>query len=221
MEYKEALKYDKRTYIQFYISLLKINNLIIFSFWPFQDYNSRIIKMFLFFFYFTVHLTINALFINEPAIHQIYKDNGSYNFIYQVPQILYSSIISGVINSLIKCLSLSQNNVIKLKRIKTKEILNEKRYALLDLLKKKFILCFITTFIILLFCWFYITCFCGIFVNTQIHHIKDSIISFSLSFIYPFFTCLIPGIFRIISLKNEKGSSELLYKLSSFIMLLI
>ena len=48
-EYEDALKTDKRTYFQYYFSLLKINHLIIFSFCPYKDYNSRIIKMFLFF----------------------------------------------------------------------------------------------------------------------------------------------------------------------------
>ena len=221
MEYNEALKSDKRTYFQFYISLLKIKHLFIFSFWPDKDYNSRIIKIFLFFFFFTIHLTINALFFNDSTMHKIYEDKGSYNFIYQIPQILYSSIISGVINAMIKYLSLSQKNIIELKREKDKEKIDEKKKKLLKVLKIKSIIYFIITFIILLFCWYYITCFCGVYVNTQIHLIKDSIISFILSFIYPFLTSLIPGILRISALRDEKGSLGSLYKLSSLLMLMI
>ena len=48
-------------------------------------------------------------------MHKIYIDDGSYNFIYQIPQILYSSIISGIINFLIKFLSLSQDKIIEIK----------------------------------------------------------------------------------------------------------
>ena len=113
MNYKKALKLDKRSYTQYYISLLRNNHLLIFSFLPNKDFNSRIIKAFLFFFYFAVHFTINALFFNDNTIHEIYQDKGNFNFIYQIPQIIYSSLISGIINALIKYLSLSRNYIIK------------------------------------------------------------------------------------------------------------
>ena len=61
---------------------------------------------------------------------------------------------------------------------------------------------------------FYITCFCGIYENTQLHLIKDSIISFGLSLIYPFGLNLIPGICRIPSLRAQKKDQEYLYKIS-------
>ena len=221
LEYEKAIKHDKRTYFQLYISLLKMKHSFIFSFCPLKDYNSQIIKIFLFFFFFSIHLTINALFFNDSTMHKIYIDKGAYNFIYQIPQILYSSIISGVINGLIRYLSLSQNNIIKLKQEKEKDKLEEKEKKLLDSLKIKFIIFFIITFIILLFFWYYITCFCGIYVNTQIQLLKDTIVSFIISLVYPFLTCLIPGVFRISALKDEKSSLGFIYKLSSIIMFII
>ena len=42
--YEKALKCDKRTYIQYYISLLKTKHLLIFTFYPMKDYNSMILK---------------------------------------------------------------------------------------------------------------------------------------------------------------------------------
>ena len=50
LPYQIALKKDKRTYCQFYWSLLKKKQSILFSFCPNKDYNSQIIKLFLFFF---------------------------------------------------------------------------------------------------------------------------------------------------------------------------
>ena len=213
LDYKKALKKDKRTFWQYYISLLKINHLIIFSFIINKDYNARIIKVFLFFFFFAVHLTVNALFFNDNTMHKIYIDEGNYNFIYQIPQILYSSIISGIIDAIIKFLSLSQDNIIELKHLPKKQNLEENHQKLLTILKIKFTLFFILTSIFLGFFWFYISCFCGIYKNTQIHLIKDSVISFSLDFLYPFGKCLLPGIIRIHSLKYKK---EYLYKVALF-----
>ena len=46
--------------------------------------------------------------------------------------------------------------------------------------------------------------FCAIYINTQIHLIKDTLISFGLSLCYPFGIYLIPGIFRIPALSNKK-----------------
>ena len=52
LDYEEAIKVDHRTYFQYYISLLKYNHPIMFSFSPYNDYNSRIKK----YFYFSSHL---------------------------------------------------------------------------------------------------------------------------------------------------------------------
>ena len=220
LNYKNALKYDKRTYMQYYISLLRINHLLIFSFYPDKDYNSRIIKIFLFFFFFTMHLTINALFFNDEIMHKIYSDEGSFNFIYQIPFIFYSSLISGIINTIVKYLSLSQKNIVELKEKKNSNDLKNIKKELLNTLKIKFSLFFIFSFILLLFSWYYITCFCGIYTNTQSHLIKDSIISFSTSLIYPFIKCLIPGVFRIYSLNTKKRKRALSYKLSLLLQLI-
>ena len=65
LKYEEALKFDKRNYFQYYISLLKYNNPLIFSFCICNDYNCQIIKIFFFFFSFSSDLTINALFFKR------------------------------------------------------------------------------------------------------------------------------------------------------------
>ena len=88
LPYDKALVKDKRTFSQYYISLINANNAIFFSFYcESRDYNSQIIKIFLFFFFFALHITINALFFNDNTIHKIYIDEGEFNFIYQIPQI--------------------------------------------------------------------------------------------------------------------------------------
>ena len=90
LSYNDALKYDKRSYTQYYFSLLKMKHIIIFTFYTKSDYNSRIIKIILFIFSFALYFTVNALFFNDSIIHKIYEDEGNFNFIYQIPQILYS-----------------------------------------------------------------------------------------------------------------------------------
>ena len=218
LEFEEALFLDKRSYIQFYISLLKNNHPIIFSFFPYKDYNSQIIKIFLFFFFFCFNLVFNALFFDDDTMHQIYIDKGDFNFIYQIPQIIFSSLISGAIGLLIKFLALSQENISKFKQAKKPKHFDKQYKKLLKMLKKKFISFFMITFLLLLFFMYYISCFCGIYVNNQSHLLKDTIFSFLSSFIYPLVFYLIPGIFRYISLKSEM---KYLYIFASIVEFLI
>ena len=217
LEYEEAFKIDKRNYFQYYISLLKNNQPLIFSFGNYNDYNCRIIKIFLFFFSFSSNLTINALFFNDDTMHKIYHDKGKYNLLFQIPQILYSTLISTLIDSLIKNLALSQDKVTELKKENGKNNLDEKYDMILKIIRIKLFLFFLLSFVILVFFWYYITCFCGVYVNTQIHLIKDTIISLITSLIYPLFIYLIPGIFRITSLRAKKENKTYIYKLSNIL----
>ena len=217
LEYEEAFKLDKRNYFKYYISLIKFNHPLMFSFCAYNDYNSRIIKIFLFFFSFSSDLTINALFFSDDTMHIIYQDRGKYDFIFQIPKIIYSALISKLIDILIKNLALSQDRIVELKREKGENKLNKKYTKILSILKVKIISFFVITFIILSFFWYYISCFCGIYTNTQIHLIKDSFISLVTSFIYPFSIYLIIALFRISALKREYPSGRYLYKLSSFL----
>ena len=113
-------------------------------------------------------------------------------------------------------MALSQDNIIDLKKEK-KELDSNYKKKLIKGLKIKFILFFITSFIILIFFWYYITCFCGIYENTQIHLIKDSFIGLMMSLLLPFAILLIPGIFRIAALRVEKPTRNFLYKFSQFL----
>ena len=133
MSYEDALKNDKRTYFNYYLSLLKIKHLILFTFCSHNDYNSNIIKIILFFFSFALFYTINALFFNDSTMHKIYEDDGIYNFAYQINIIMFSSIISIIITAIIKFLSLSQKNILKIK--------NEENIDNIDSVAKNELIC--------------------------------------------------------------------------------
>ena len=96
---------------------------IIFTFFTSNDYNSINIKICFFLFSFSLNITINALFFIDSTIHKIYEDEGDFNFFYQLPQIIYSVIISSVINALLSYLSLTQKNILELKKMKKKKLI--------------------------------------------------------------------------------------------------
>ena len=217
LPYELATKHDKRTYSEYYISLLKTKHLLIFSFFYNNDYNSKIIKIDIFFINFSIYFFVNALFFNDTVIHNIYLNKGKYKFLYQLPKIIYSFLISAVLNAILKELSLSEGDIIKFKEKKDKNNLEKNKDKLYSKLYAKFILFFIFGFILLLFLWYYLSMFCVIYKNTQLYLIKDTIISFIFSLFYPFLIYLIPGLFRINSLSDKKNNKKYLYSFSKFI----
>ena len=219
LKYKEAIVYDKRSYCQYYISLLKTKHIFIFTFFNSKDYNSLIIKICLFLLLLALNFTINALFFSDSTIHEIYSEKCEYNFIYQLPQIIYSAVIISVINTIVKYLSLTEKSIIKFKNEQSNKGLHLKMEELINYLKKKIIIFYVISYIFLLFCWYYLACFCAVYKNTQIHFIKDTVISFGISLTYPIGLYLIPGIFRIASIKNKKKKT--MYEFSQIIQLLL
>ncbi len=71
MTFKNALAYDKRSYIQYYLSLLRTKHILISAIMPSYDYNSRISKIYLFLFSFALYYCINALFFINNTVHDI------------------------------------------------------------------------------------------------------------------------------------------------------
>ena len=115
LEYEIAIIIDKRTYFQYYCSLLKKKHLIFFAFYPSNDYNLMAVKISLLLLSFSLYFTINGFFFSDSTMNKINEDKGAYNILYQIPQILYSTIISAIINMILKRLSLSENQIIAIK----------------------------------------------------------------------------------------------------------
>ena len=220
MNYEEALQNDKRNYWQYYWSLLKKKHMIILTFVSNNDYNVFLLKYSLFVLSLALYFAINTLFFKDSTMHQIHIEQGKYNLIYQIPQILYSTLISFVMTSLLKTLSLSQNEIIKIKKeinkVKAKKLAEKKK----NCLKIKLYSFFFIGLSLLLFFWYYISAFGAVYKNTQIHLIKDTLISFAVSMSYPFLINLIPGIFRFFALKSEKHDKNCLFITSQLIALL-
>ena len=192
LEYELAIIYDKRTYFQYYCGLIKIKHLIIFTFCSFNDYNIISIKIALFLLSFELYLTINGFFFSDETMHKIYEDKGNFDILFQIPQILYSSVISAIINMILKKLALSEDNILVIKKEKQYNNAIEKSKKIETYIKIKFILFFIIGLIFMLLFSFFISCFCAVYINTQIILIENTLKSFGLSMIYPFRLNLVP-----------------------------
>ena len=220
LKYKDALEFDKRTYFQYYVSLLLKKQLILFSFLPANDYNIISLKITLFIVSFSLYFTINGFFFSDKTMHKIYLDNGAFNIIYQIPQILYSSIFTAIINTILKNLSLSEKDMLKLKHEKDVKIIVSISKDIKRCIYIKFGMFIFISLVLMFFFWYFISCFCAVYNNTQIILLKDTLLSFGLSMLYPIGLSLLPGIFRIPSLRSEKKNKKCLYSFSQIVAML-
>ena len=217
LDYSEALEIDKRTFFQSYISFIKTTHILFFTCFIKNDYNSTQIKICLFLFWFSLDYTITTLFFNDSNLHRIYEDKGKYNFLYQLPIAIYSNLISFAITKIVTFFAIFESKISKEAKMKTTE--TEMRINnYIHSLKCKFAIFFSLIILFLLFFWYYVSCFCAIFTNTQKALIINIITGYVFSLVlYPFIIGLILCIMRYCALKSKKQNKECLYKASNIL----
>ena len=221
LPYEKALIYDRRTGCEYYFSLIKSKQLIMFTFCSFNDFNSEVVKKFMIFLSFALHYTTNALFFTESNMHQIYEDEGKFNFSYQVKFIIYSAAISTfVLRLILQFLVLIDKDILSVKQQETKEMAIRIKREKLKYMKIKFAIFFILNFILLVLFWYYLTCFNAIYQNTKTYLIKNTFISFGFSLFYPFIINIFPTIIRMCSIHSSKKDNNYLYNFSKVFQLI-
>ena len=90
-----------------------------------------------------------------------------------------------------------------LNKIKDEKEKNNKLNKILKCYKCKIYIFYFLIMVLMLLFHVYVITFCSVYVNTQKHLIKSTLISFALSMVYPFGICLITTILRVISLRYK------------------
>jgi hypothetical protein len=220
LTYEEALIYDKRTYLEYYFSLVRTKHPIFFTFCLLKDYNLLIIKICLFLLSITIYFGINALFFNNTLIHTIYLNEGKYNLVSVLPRIIISFAISHIINIILRICFLSERELYSIEKQKTLLEAKRKSKKVLRFFSIKYFIFFIFSIIYLILLWYYLASFCAIFQNSQVFLLLNTIISYGISLIYPFIINLIPGILRIYSLNDINRNRYCIYMLSIIIQII-
>ena len=217
ISFQQAIKIDNREFCDLYRSLIKNKQLIMFSFFDFNSYNSPIIKKTIFFLSFIYHYGFNAFFFTDEILDTIFEEEGKYNPLVLVPLAVYSAMITTVfIKLLVDFLVLTEKQVLRIKNEETEEKANDEKKSLLKITIIKLCIFFSINIILLIFFWFYLTCFNAVYPNTQIFLVINTAISFVISNIIPLIYNLIPAFIRndiltnknIKKMKSKKKSSE-------------
>ena len=158
---------------------------------------------------------MNVFFFSDDSMHKIFLNYGKYNFIQQIPQIVYTTLISQLLEVFICYLSLTDNHIYRIKNLNQSSKKTES-FKILKCIRTKLIIFFIFTFILFGLYWYLVSAFCAVYQNTQLIFIKDSLFSFLLGLLYPFVLYFFPAGLRILSFKTEL---KCLYKLSLLLIL--
>ena len=160
-------------------------------------------------------MAMNAFFFSDESMHKLFLNYGKYDFFQQIPQIIYSTIVSQLTEVFLCFLSLTDKHIYKIKHLN--QLNNKAASEIFRCIKIKLIFFFVFTIIFFVFYWYMVSTFCSVYQNTQSAFIKDSLISFLLSLLLPFILYLIPSALRICAIRDKKVRLKCIYKLSDII----
>ena len=219
LEYNDALEIDNRDFFMTYWYLLKRENIILFTFFNWNDFNLFSIKLSKLFLAICSDMAFNVFFFSDESMHNIYASGGEHGWTEQFAQMVYSTMISQILQIFINYLTMTDIHYYQLKQLKKDNKISSKETSfILKCIKYKLIAYFSSTFLLFLFFWYTSSAFCAVYPNTQGILVADSYTSFFMGLIYPFALYLVPTALRIISLKSKRNKNyKILYSLSKII----
>ena len=217
LDFLDAVALDKRNFTSIYLSLIKREELIMLTFVSWNDYNLFYVKIDRFLFLFVTTLVMNSLLFADKTIHKLYLEEGKYNFGQSLPQIIYSLLITHVIEILLCFLTMTDRHIYEIKALKKTKEYHEKIFEIMKLMRIKLIVFYTSTSAIFIFYWYCVSAFCAVYQKTQGFLILNAFLCFFILLIDPFIVYGIIALMRILSLKysNKKGM-KWMYSISKF-----
>ena len=124
------------------------------------------------------------------------------------------------LGALIQMFGLASDAIADFKQDEQVSNINERSKKFIKALKIKFIIYFISSYILLVFFWYYISMFDAVYRHTQFILLEDTLLGFAFSLVTPFALYLLPGLFRIPALAAPKKNRRWLYNFSKIFTIL-
>ena len=214
LELDKASQVDKRSFCRIFYSIIKRNQIILFTFFSWKDYNLWYFKFARFFFLFSTEIAMNALFFFDNSIHELFLSKGKFDFVKFILQIIISSLVSHVIDIVTRFFIMTDKDIYQIKELDNNEINKIMVSKTLKYINIKLSSFFIFIFVFMIVYFYLITSFCAIYENTQTILLINSIASFVIYLIYPILIYLLFTVFKYIGLKSN---SSCMYKTGNII----
>ena len=240
MFFKESLKYDKRSFINIYISFLNMKQPLFFliNYYPKKEEGKFIIKFntlkfLIICFEIMIYLLIYSSFFGSKSITEIYYGNFNFGkqFVLGIKLAPFAMIIKSLVYYCVYDLMYKKIIDIKISCIekfipKRKQIniannqneeFNQLKSKLINKFKIQLLIFFILSVLILLFDCLLVTSFCSVYKNTKLIFFMSILIGYLFPNIFSFVYCFILSDFRYYALKNN---SKVLFNISEIIKII-
>ena len=220
MDYDDAIKKDKRKFCEYFSDKLKAKQILLNTFFIKEQFKPRTIKILLLILDIDLYLFVNALFINEEYVSQIFNLTEKDNFFSFIPRsinrFLYTTLVGVILNYIIDCFFIEEKKIKGIfKREKENDIILKFEITqIIRNISKRYCYFIIISFIITIFTWYYIFCFNNIYPHMKIEWIKSTFAIIIIMEILSILICLLESIIRFFSFKCK---SEKIYKISLFL----
>ena len=217
MHFHEVAIIDKRLFFDYFCDKLKKKQLILQLFFINSPLKPLTIKILLLILDIELCFVVNAMFINEDYVSDLFHSKKKETFISFIPRsinrFIYTIFASVVTNYFIRCLFVEEN---KIKGVfkREKRNINNLKYQINILMKELKIRYNIFNIIVIVFSafsWFYISCFNNIYPHMKGEWIKSSIFIIIVIHILSIIVIVIETLLRFISFEIK---SERMYRAS-------
>ena len=205
LKYEDALIFDNRTIKQKYWDYLLQSQIIISHFYADLIFELRYIKIIVLLIDLSLQFFFNCFFYTDKYISDIYHRNGVISFFSDLPKVIYSILISFLVNTILKVLSYYKDDLITIVfEEKNFKIYWEKSNKVLNNFYYRINIFIIIVLAFELFFLYYCTAFCAVYPNNQKLLIFSFLQDLLINLILPFILCFIIAYFKHLSIEKKK-----------------
>ena len=217
MHFHDVVILDQRLFFDYLCDKLKKKQLILQLFCVKSPLKPITIKLLLLFLDIEICFVVNAMFINEDYVSNLFHSKKEEKFTSFIPRsinrFIYTIFASIVVSYFIGCIFVEENKIKGIFKRESKNI-NNLKYQIILVMKEiniRYNIFIIIVVAFSCFSWFYISCFNNIYPHMKIEWIKSSIFIIILIHFLSIFVILVETLLRFISFEIQ---SERLYRAS-------
>ena len=217
MYYDDAVKKDNRAFCEYLCEKVKINQIILTTFFAVDNLIPRTIKIMLFILDIDLYLFVNGLFFNEEYVSEIFHLTEPDNFFSFIPRSInrffYTTLVGVIIRYVIDFFFIEEKKIKSIFK-REKDNIIVLKYEISQIIKNiqsRNTYFIILSFVVIIFTWYYVFCFNNIYPHMRNEWIKSNIIIILVMQMLSLLSCLLQAIFRFISFRCK---SEKIYKIS-------
>ena len=216
MEFEDALKYDTRTFCEYFWDRFNETQIIMDTFFNRENLKPMTIKIIIFLLNVILYFVINGLFYSEEYVSDLFNSEEEEKFFSFFPRsisrFLYTTLVGVVVGVVVDFVSFDEKKVKRLFLREKKDVVVIKgEIAIMtNDIKRNYLILIIICFVIDLISLYYVNCFNNVYPNLTGEWIKSSI---CVMLIFQILTVLIALLEALIRLIAFKLKSERIYKI--------